>query len=393
MTKILYYEHPMVVECSASVVSCSQTDADGGFAVVLTKTPIFPEGGGQLTVDGQIGHLCTAAFAPGETVRVMLDVEGRLDHSEQHTGEHILSGLASKLFGANNVGFHMAESYSTIDLDAALTGEQLALIELQANEVVRRDLPVHTEVTDGEDAGKRPLRKRAEKATGEVRIVYVDGGAVDSCTCCGTHLPSTGMVGAIRITDAQSYKGGVRITFVCGGRAARLSIEEHALLSELARQYSTSRTELASAIKKQQDELASVKAESKRKSVLIAERLACELIEGAERAGACRVIVRRLEAQSANDLKLLADELSKRSEAEKIPFAALLFAASADGTDYRLACSAGVKPDMKELVSVVNAATGGKGGGSAVFAQGRSERRLDEETLLQIRDYMLRAMK
>ena len=233
MTEILYYEYPIITECSAEVVSC--TEKDGKFAVVLTRSPIFPEGGGQLadggriftdkisaditdcqTENGETVHYSDAPFEVGERVSVRLDLEKRLDHAEQHTGEHILSGLASKLFSAKNVGFHMAEDYCTIDLDIPLEREQLEALEIEANRAVRANLSIHTEITDGEDASNRTLRKRAEKAVGEVRIVYIDNGKVDSCTCCGTHLHTTGMVGAIRITDAQHYKGGTRLFFACG---------------------------------------------------------------------------------------------------------------------------------------------------------------------------------
>lgn len=408
MTEILYYEYPTVTECSAEVVSC--TEKDGRFAVVLTRSPIFPEGGGQLadggsifidkkcakiidcqTVDGEQVHFTDAPFEAGERVSVRLDLERRLDHAEQHTGEHILSGLASKLFSAKNVGFHMAEDYCTIDLDIPLEKEQLDALELEANKAVRANLSIHTEITDGDDAAKRELRKRAEKAVGEVRIVYIDHGKVDSCTCCGTHLHTTGMVGAIRITDAQHYKGGTRLFFACGNRAARMSIGEHTAMSELARKYSTSRENLASAVYKQMDELIALKAELKAKSKLLAQKYACELAEKAEICGGARIIFHSFDALDANDLKLILDDLAQSAEDEKTAFAALVFSVSDGGTDYRMACSNGFKLSMKEVCTAVNAALNGKGGGSPVFAQGKSERRLDEGTADALKRYLLAA--
>lgn len=408
MIENLYYEYPTVTECSAEVVSCS--DKDGRFAVVLTRSPIFPEGGGQLadggiiftdkksakildcqTADGEQVHFTDAPFEAGERVSVRLDLEKRLDHAEQHTGEHILSGLASKLFGAKNVGFHMAEDYCTIDLDIPLEREQLEALEIEANKAVRANLSIHTEITDGEDASNRELRKRAEKAVGEVRIVYIDHGKVDSCTCCGTHLHTTGMVGAIRVTDAQHYKGGTRLFFACGNRASKLSLEEHAAMSELARKYSTSRENLASAVYKQMDELISLKAELRQKSALLAAKTADELMKAGETKGGARLIFNAFENLGANDLKLICEELSKLAETEKTAFAALVFSVSNAGTDYRMACSNGFKLSMKELCAAVNAALCGKGGGSPVFAQGKSDRRLDEGTAESLKRYLIAA--
>lgn len=420
MTELLCYELPLVCECTAKVLSCAEKD--GRFHIVLDRTPLFPEGGGQLpdggsisargvsadivdcrTSNGVVTHICTAPFGDGETVTVRLDDEKRMDHSEQHTGEHILSGLAAKLFGAVNVGFHMAESYCTIDLVPELTPAQLVELELAANAAVRADSPVHTEVTDEADAMSRTLRKRAEKAQGEVRIVYIDNGKVDSCTCCGTHLPRTGMVGAIRITDSQRYKAGTRLWFACGGRAAKLGIDERAELTALARQYSTSREELPNAIKKQMDELASVKAELKAKSELLAKRNAASLMKNAARAGETLVVCEVMHNLNANDIKLICDIFARDSEEAEavlskernspvsLPFALLLFAPSAAGTDYRMACSKGFPLSMKELCAAVNAAVNGKGGGSPLFAQGKTERKVDDETAAMLREYMLRA--
>ncbi|MBQ7061524.1 MAG: hypothetical protein IJM85_07050 [Clostridia bacterium] len=403
MTKALYYDLPTVTECTARVVSCAEKD--GRCLVSLDRTPIFPEGGGQLADGGficfggrelpilacrtegeEILHTVPEPLEPGAAVTVRLDLARRLDHSEQHTGEHILSGLASTLFGAVNVGFHMAEDYCTIDLDLPLTPEQLEALELEANRAVRGDLPVHTEVTDFEDAASRRLRKRAEKARGEVRIVYIDHGKVDSCTCCGTHLARTGMVGAIRITDSQHYKGGTRLWFACGGRAAKLGIRDRAALGALARRYSTSREELPAVIEKQINELAALKAELKQKSALLAERTAIALLEGAPRAGGTPVICESLASANANDLRLMTDFLAGTGRA----YIALLFAPGRDGTDYRMA-SSGSKLDMKSLCAAVNAAVNGKGGGNKQFAQGRTARAVEPETVKLLFDYIMKA--
>lgn len=266
MTELLYYSIPIITECGAAVLSCEKDERSGAYKIILDRTMIYPEGGGQPadrgsivfrpdnsaaeqtvrisdahTENGRVVHFCDAEIPAGTIVRVLLDVDTRLDHAQQHTGEHIVSGLASKLFGAVNVGFHMAADYCTIDFDIPLEQAQLEELERAANAAVRANLSVHTEVTTPEDASTRTLRKKSDKAVGNdknkksdkhqnnicepvlpakaVRIVYIDNGKIDSCTCCGTHLAATGGVGTILFTDAQHYKGGTRLWFVCGGRA------------------------------------------------------------------------------------------------------------------------------------------------------------------------------
>ena len=266
MTELLYYSIPIITECGAAVLSCEKDERSGAYKIILDRTMIYPEGGGQPadrgsivfrpdnsaaeqtvrisdahTENGSVVHFCDAEIPAGTIVRVLLDVDTRLDHAQQHTGEHIVSGLANKLFGAVNVGFHMAADYCTIDFDIPLEQAQLEELERAANAAVRANLSVHTEVTTPEDASTRTLRKKSDKAVGNdknkksdkpqnnicepvppakaVRIVYIDNGKIDSCTCCGTHLAATGGVGTILFTDAQHYKGGTRLWFVCGGRA------------------------------------------------------------------------------------------------------------------------------------------------------------------------------
>ncbi|MBO6061536.1 MAG: alanyl-tRNA editing protein, partial [Clostridia bacterium] len=307
MTERLYYSHPVITEITARVVSCEEKD--GAFYAVLERTIIFPEGGGQPADRGTLGeanvldahekagevvHTLDRAVEPGREYTLRLDSARRADHSEQHTGEHILSGLAHKLFGAHNVGFHMAADYCTIDLDRFFDEDELALLEAEANAAVRRSLPVTEVHTDEAGLASLTIRKKSEAAVGDIRIVYIGGGEIDSCTCCGTHCASTGEVGYIRITDSQKYKGGVRIWFSCGGRAVREANALSRSMTELARSYSTSREELPAVIEKQINELAALKAELKQKSALLTERTAKALLEGAPRAGDTPVICESL---------------------------------------------------------------------------------------------------
>ena len=392
MTEKLCYLSPMPVSCEAKVLSCNERD--GRFFAVLDRTVIFPEGGGQPAdrgeiagarildaqeLEGEVVHELDRPIEAGSAVTVTLDVPRRLDHSEQHTGEHILSGLAAKLFGAKNVGFHMAEDYCTIDLDRVFTDDELYCLEREANAAVRADLPVTAVLTDEEGLSRMTIRKKSDAAKGEIRVVFIGGGEVDSCTCCGTHCASTGEVGFIRISDHQKYKGGTRLWFSCGGRAVREAAELTRAFSAMAKSYSTSREELPAAVRKQSDELAAAKRELKARTKALCELIAASVKEPAP--------VLYAEGFSANDVKMLTECLVDAGAR-----AALVFGAEGAVTNYRALRAKDEKLPMNELVQAVNALTGGKGGGSPAFAQGATGAKVTPEMLEIMRDYIAKRL-
>ena len=228
MTEKLYEVDSYVQNFTAQVVSC--TPVPGGFAVVLDRTAFFPEGGGQPCDTGRLGgarvlavhtdgetitHTTDAPLTAGETVDGCLDWPARLDAMQQHTGEHILSGALHRLFGAENVGFHIGSPYVRMDTSIPLTQEQLAQAEAEANAAVRADTPVHCWVPDPETLARTDYRSKKE-LTGDVRLVEAGG---DCCACCGTHLTRTGEVGLIKIISFAHYKSGMRLAVACGQRA------------------------------------------------------------------------------------------------------------------------------------------------------------------------------
>lgn len=397
----LYYRQPILTECTAKVLSCAERD--GRYAIELDRSIIFPEGGGQLSDSGQIDdaiifeaktekghviHFCSKPFDEGSDVTLRLNVSARLDHTAQHTGEHIISGLASKLFNAHNVGFHMAKEYCTVDFDIFLDQNQLTELQLAANAAVTSNLPITTELVSGKEAASRPLRKLADKlsaTTEDVRIVYIDNGNIDSCTCCGTHFQHTGEVGAILITDSQKYKGGIRCWFACGERAIRHAISCQSELSALAQRFSTSREELPSAVQKLRNDLSACKQEIKSKSDLLTELLSTELLSGIESSGSTGYIVKRFDTLSPADLKALSDKLITKTAS---PLAALLFCNTPSGTEYRMVCTDGLKLSMRDLCSAVNAAINGKGGGSSSFAQGKTSKSVSDDDIDMLEHYL-----
>jgi len=249
----LYLTAPEMLECTARVVSCTPNKNDG-YDLETDRTPFFPEGGGQLSdigtvydpmqgfvpvthcfeANGTVLHRTGKPFAVGEIVTLKVDAAKRLKYTQQHTGEHLLSHAYDVLFGAENVGFHMAGDVVTIDLDHDLSDEEIEAGEKYANELVWKNAPVRIFNVDASELPNLPLRKKNEKLHGEVRIVEVeDGDHTEMCTCCGTHFMSTAPVGLIKILEHARYKSGCRITFACGVLALEHFTKENAEVVEV----------------------------------------------------------------------------------------------------------------------------------------------------------------
>lgn len=388
MTERLYYIHPVITSCEAKMISCEKRGE--GFAAVLDRTIIFPEGGGQPADLGTIGeanildareengnvvHIIDRPLPPGSVQKIALDIPRRLDHSEQHTGEHMLSGLASKLFGARNVGFHMAEDYCTIDLDVYLDEDQLARLEEEANRAVRLDLPVTELNTDHKGLESIELRKKSDVVSDDIRVVFIGGGEIDSCTCCGTHCASTGEVGYIRIADSQKYKGGTRLWFSCGGRAVREANAIVRSMTAVARSFSTSREELPGVLRKQSEESARLKRELKARTAALCDRIA------ASQEGKNAILA--MEGFGAEDVKVLTESMIAHGAD-----IALVFGSSDGRTSYRAQRREGVKAPMNELIKAVNGFVCGKGGGSPAFAQGSTQERIGAEMLETLKNFI-----
>lgn len=401
MTKKLYYENTWLDNCEAEVLECKKSET-GGYEILLDRTVIFPEGGGQPSDTGKIDSLvvssafeegeeiwnCTdAPIEKGKTVKVTLDIDRRRDHSQQHSGEHIISGLANSIFKAKNVGFHMAETYSTLDLDLPLSDDDMKTLELEANIAVQKNMPVSYRFVQAEELSEITLRKQASGLSGEIRIVYV--GDADSCTCCGTHCLSTGEIGYIRFVNWQNYKGGVRLWFLCGMRAIQAANVQRDILSALAKRFSAKQEDIIPAIEKQGNDLAAMKHEMKNRTDALLTYRATEAMQNAESVSGIKILINKIDGFSMPDLKIYADKLLALDRC-----IAVLFAENQDNLQYQLAASKGIKLSMRELCAVVNAATGGKGGGKDDFAQGSAKPQNSfDETIMQIKGYMRAKLK
>ena len=393
MTQRLYLMDSHLFENQCTVLSCEP--AKEGFDVIVDSTVFFPNKGGQPCDTGALGPVrVTDVREAGDelilrtdgplpvrsTVLGHIDEGRRLDIMEQHTGEHILSWCAYKLFDAVNVGFHCALTYATLDLDKPLTPEQVAEMETMANELVRRNLAVTAAIYESEDDLKDvPLRKHAEGLVAPIRVVSIEDA--DSCTCCAPHVHFTGEIGAVKIVAAAAYKGGMRMTFLCGGRALRQFQRLQMTVDAIARKFSTAGEEVLSAVEKQEAELKEVKKEKAALTARLEEYLTAELKAQAEDVKGRKLLVRQIDTDPKRLRPLALSTLPDKG-------LTLLLTERAGQLTYVL-CANGLKLDMGELIPAVNLALGGKGGGRGTLAQGSAPAPSGlTETVEQLRTYL-----
>ena len=235
MTEKLYDLDAYAREFTAKVISCEEC-GEGRYKVVLDRTLFFPEEGGQTPDKGTLGgcpvvdvqikdgiieHIVECKNepltpSPMGHVSGKIDWEHRYSNMQQHTGEHIFSGLVHAKFGYDNVGFHLSDSIVTMDYNGEITPEEIALIELEANRVITKQIPVNASYPGKETLDSLEYRSKKE-LSGPIRIVEIPG--VDTCACCAPHLHNTGEVGLLKVLDVSAHKGGVRISILCGFRA------------------------------------------------------------------------------------------------------------------------------------------------------------------------------
>jgi len=250
MTEKLFYEDGYLKEFTATVLECTSYETKNGlkYKVVLDRTAFFPEEGGQYAdtgmldeipvydvqeKDGLIYHMTESPIEAGTQVTGQLYWEERFMKMQQHSGEHIVSGLVNARFGYDNVGFHLGSEDSTMDFNGEITKEELHEIELEANKAVAANIPVLVTYPTKEELKDIQYRSKIE-IEGQVRIVTFPG--YDACACCAPHVSRTGEIGLIKLTNVQRYKGGVRVTMLCGFRA----LADYAAKEERAKAISAS---------------------------------------------------------------------------------------------------------------------------------------------------------
>ena len=369
-TEKLYYADPFRTAFTATVLSCEAViDA---WRVVLDRTAFYPEGGGQpadrgtlgparvLDVhekDGVVFHTCDAPVETGSTVTGAVDWARRFDHMQQHSGEHILSGILCADYHCDNVGFHLGADTVTIDYNADLSWEQVLAAEGRANAVIWADAAVDVAYPDPEELAA--LDYRSKKAlTGQVRIVTFPGA--DCCACCGTHVRRAGQVGLVKVLSCQKFREGVRLEIVCGGRALAYLSAAWEQDRAIAQRLSVKPFDTLTAVERLEAELSAAKGRAAALEEQLFERIA------AEQAGRGDVLLFQGPLRP-DSVRKLADAAANRCGG-----LAAVFAGPEDGK-YHYALVRADGADIAPLVKELNAALRGRGGGRNGFAQGSAE--------------------
>lgn len=381
MTEKLFYQDSHLAEFDAVVTACREQD--GRYAVELDRTAFFPEEGGQYADTGflddvrvtdvrerggTVVHLTDAPLEEGSRVHGRIDWEERFMKMQQHSGEHIVSGLVHARYGYNNVGFHLGSEDCTMDFSGELTREQLAEIEREANRAVWKNLEIQTLYPSEEELAGMEYRSKSE-IEGQVRIIVVPG--YDVCACCAPHVKRTGEIGLIKLTHVQRYKGGVRVTMLCGSRA----LADYAVKQEQAQEVSAMLcakvNETAEAVRQLQEENRSLKYKLGEKEKMLVECRA-EMIPKDGRA-VC-IFTEELEGDSMRGLmnRILEDGHS---------LCAVFHGSEKEGYRYVMGSRTA---DMRQMVKEFNALFGGRGGGRPEMVQGTACGNPDE-----IREWIL----
>lgn len=364
-TEKLFYTDAYRSEAEATVLSC--LPAENGRKILLNRTIFYPTGGGQpcdlgtiadavvldvFEENGQIVHLCDRALVPGSVVTLRVDFARRFVFMQQHTAEHIVSGLIRAQFGLNNVGFHMGTEAVQLDYDGTLTAVQLAQIERQTNALIFKNEEVSCFVPPQEELGSYDYRSK-KALTGDVRLVRVPDA--DLCACCGLHIARTGEIGLVRLQNPVRFRGGTRLELLCGEKVERL-------LSLLSCQCA----EISSMLSARQDALSAA-----------VSRLVLEQHVTRERAAALEARIFSLRAQALSHAPfalIFEEDLSPdalRRFANTLLSYDIAFCAVLSGQDgnYRYAL-ASAQGDLRQTVQTFNERLHGRGGGKAGFAQG-----------------------
>ena len=369
-TQKLYYQDPYLREFPATVLSCES--AGEAWKVVLDQTAFYPEGGGQpadhgvlKTAGGEIPvtgvhekngavvHTCAAPAEPGTVVTGVLDWARRFDHMQQHSGEHILSGILCRLYDCDNVGFHLGAEAVTIDYNADITWEQALEAERLANEAIWADRETEIFYPSPQELAALDYRSKKE-LTGQVRIVEFP--EADRCACCGTHVERAGQAGLIKVLSCQKFREGVRMEILCGARALRYLSGTYDQARTVGRRLSVKPLEIQGAVERLEEELSAAK-----ERMADLEQTAFAAL-AAEQAGRGDVVLFQ-SPMRPDSLRRLADAVGKSCGGLAAVF-------SGEGARWSYALVRGDGGDIAPLVKELNETLHGRGGGRNGFAQG-----------------------
>ena len=367
MTEKLFYQDSYMKKFIATVQSCEQ--AGQFYKVVLDRTAFFPEGGGQSgdigflnearvfdthEKEGKIYHYTDAPLETGTEVKGVLDWRERFIRMQQHSGEHIVSGLMNKRYGLDNVGFHLGKENVTMDFNGGITKEQMKELEYLANEAVFKNIAIQTLCPSAEELKNMIYRSKIE-IEGQVRIIKIEG--YDSCACCAPHLAGTGEIGLIKLTNIQNYKGGVRISMLSGFRALADYNEKETSVKNISVSMSSKENEVFESVEHLKEEKHALKNElGKLQSQLLSYR-AKEIEQGTK---AVCLIEHELTGNEPRELMNLILERG-------IGICGVF--AGNDESGYRYVIGSRTQ-DTRPAAKLLNEKFGGRGGGKPEMVQG-----------------------
>ncbi|WP_033543064.1 alanyl-tRNA editing protein [Planococcus sp. CAU13] len=369
MTEKIFHQDVSVHTIEAEVIATG-TDEKGHYAV-LDRSCFYPAGGGQPAdtgtigeaevldvqeIEGEIRHYTLQLLENGK-VPAAIDWQRRFDHMQQHTGQHLLSAVSENDFGMVTTSFHLGTERVTIDLDIPdITPVQLKAIERRVNELIYRQLPIHTNWVSREEALELPLRK-PPAVEGKVRLVEIVG--IDLNACGGTHLRNTAELGLIKILQSHKSKSGTRVYFLCGHRAMNHFDLLQTVTDQLTRTLNAPAAELQNAAAAALADRKEKEKQLKKLTVQLIEQEADSLLpEG-------NLIIKEISGRPFKDVQQLA-----RLAVKKHPSVYVLFTVS-EGANIRLVCAKGknTSGDMKEVLGKMVEKAEGNAGGNEEFAQ------------------------
>lgn len=366
-TQKLYYENSHLSRFSALVLSCAKTEK--GFEVILDATAFYPEGGGQAADTGTLGdarvldtrergeeiiHLCDRALDAGTTVEGTIDYRLRFIRMQQHSGEHIVSGILNRRYGCSNTGFHMGSDRTVIDFDAVIPPEALPEIEQEANAAIWQNVPIRCWYPS--PAELPGVSYRTKKALPwPVRIVEIPG--YDRCACCGTHVERTGEIGLIKLFSAVPFRGGTRIEMACGIPALAFLNEVYAQALRASHVFSAPVNQVGAAA----ESFAETLAAQKYRTVELEWKIFAATAAGYAGKGDILHFEAGLDSTGVRDL---ADAI-----AESCGGTAAVFSGT-DGEGYSF-CLVARQGDLRPLGRAMTTTLNGRGGGKPAFQQGK----------------------
>ncbi len=373
-TEKLFYQDAYLCETTAKVLECRQ--GKHGYEIVLDKTCFYPEGGGQpgdrgtingIPVtdthekDGLVLHYTKEPIEVGTEVTAVIDWNRRFDLTQQHSGEHMVSGVIHRIYGYDNVGFHMGADMVTIDFSGELTEQQLREVEQEVNERIWLDSPVKCWYPTSEELKEIPYRSKKELA-GRVRIVEFPDA--DICACCGTHVAHTGEIGLVKILSVEKFHNGVRVEMLSGRRALQYLTAVQDQNRQISQLLSAKVMETAKAVKNLSAEL-----ENKRQQVTAMEnaRFAALAEQYRDKGDVCI----KVDGLSADGVRRAAIAVQETCGGR-----AAIFSGDEE-TGYKYAVGQ-LQGDLRAWVKELNSALHGRGGGKPGFVQGSAAAKWDE---------------